>query len=400
MTFKRLYLHVGFGKCGSSSIQAFLSNNPDFLCVNGDTLVYAALMQNQLIYGHELVKQAKLSPYHYKNSVSLATLKPAPKDYFASAVGDQLLTLLADKAVVLSQEDWHQEADYWQEVDIFRQNSIDVTAIFYLRPPVTWINSAWWQWGAWSGLDFEDWLLQTIDNIVYVNSIRKFSKIDWINKIEVRLLGKDLLTDFAHLLNIDLSNTQGLQTVINRSLPNGILRLYQTHPHLRPNPHASSIDFMLENFLQLDGTTDWVLTPDHITRIIKKSRNSNLALLDFLDQPSQAQLLADARYWDSSAYVGMSTRPPSGIKPTYEELEQIALAGVTAVKSLVAQQNRRNTEVNPENADFWRDLALQVESGNLRLAYELMQEAYKRRPSGPLINKKLAEYEKMLKTIK
>jgi hypothetical protein len=157
---------------------------------------------------------------------------------------------------------------------------------------------------------------------------------------------------------------------------------------------------MLERFLQLDGTADWILTPDQIASIIKNTKDITLALLDFLDQPSQAQLLADARYWDSAAYAGMSARSPSGIRPTYEELEQIALAGVTAVKSLVAQQNRRNAKVDPENADLWRDLALRVESSNLRLAYELMQEAYKRRPSGPLINKKLAEYEKMLEITK
>ena len=49
--------------------------------------------------------------------------------------------------------------------------------------------------------------------------------------------------------------------------------------------------------------------------------------------------------------------------------------------------------LSPDKIDFLRDKALEVESSNLQLAYNLMYIAYQARPSGPFIIKKMAEYK-------
>lgn len=50
--------------------------------------------------------------------------------------------------------------------------------------------------------------------------------------------------------------------------------------------------------------------------------------------------------------------------------------------------------MNPKTINAIRDLALEFESSNLEVAYELMEIAYNKRPSGPFIKRKYLEYKK------
>lgn len=200
------------------------------------------------------------------------------------------------------------------------------------------MNSAWWQWGAWHSDDFDDWITQSIKGVKYGEKISSFNNLDWVKQIRVRLLDNDLLDDFAHILGLDYQSYQRDKSVINRSLPNGILRLFQKHRQLRPGPHANSIDFTLEKYLKLDSKADWVLEPAHIKKIIDETRDSNVLLLNFIDEDCKEKFLADQRYWDPAAFDGIQAKPAAGIKPTYKELEDIALAAIDAVMNLAAQQ--------------------------------------------------------------
>lgn len=388
---KKLYIHVGFDKCGSSSIQTFLSHSDVFKCVDGDGLVYAALSFDRVIHGKELVRRANNSHHGYLASVTWEMIKQSPDEYL-DEIGGQILALLDNQHLVLSHEAWNHELPYWSRINFFEKHQLDVTFIFYIRPPVAWMNSAWWQWGAWSGYEFDQWMPRVANAVKYIDRIRGFNDIHWVSDVKVRLLDSDLLCDFAKILQLEKQSYQQFPTS-NKSLNNGLLRLFQNHRYLR-NETASAIDFVLDKQLKLDGRPDWVLNQQHIKDIIDQTRESNLALLEFLDDESQVKLLADPRYWESEAFADMIAKPATGVKPTYDELEQISVAGIHAIMAMANQQ--RELKAGFYSANIWRDMALHIEDINVQLAYSLMQEAHRLRPEGPIIMRKLAEYEKKL----
>ncbi|MDP2902229.1 MAG: hypothetical protein Q8N96_03865 [Methylovulum sp.] len=398
---KKLYIHAGFDKCGSSSIQTFLSRQGEFKCKNGDDLVYAAFLRERIGHGKELAKLASHNVYGFRDSLPLKAFKTSPEEHI-NAVGGQLLSLLQKSHVVLSRESWNYEFDAWNKISFFSKNKIDVTLIFYIRPPVTWMNSAWWQWGAWSGIGLDAWIDQVINAVNYVERIRAFSSLSWVKGIHVRLLDTNLLDDFSNLVGLDREAGRPLQSVANKSLSNGILRLFQAHRRLRPDPHNSGIDFVLEKHLKLEGKADWILDSANIKKIIGQTRNSNLALMDFIDEDCKAKFLADQRYWDPAAFDGLPAKPATGVKPTYGELEGIALAGIDAVMDLAAQQAKMKANAHPLFDQFtvWRDLALYIEDSDIELAYRLMQQAAKLRPEGEFIQRKLARYKMRLDKLK
>ena len=398
---KKLYIHAGFDKCGSSSIQTFLSRQGEFKCKNGDNLVYAAFLRERIGHGKELAKLANHNVYGFRDSLPLKAFKVPPEEHI-NAVGDQLLSLLQHSHVVLSRESWNYEFDAWNKLSFFSKHQIDVTFIFYIRPPVTWMNSAWWQWGAWSGVELDAWIDQVINAVNYVERIKAFKTLSWVKTIHVRLLDTNLLDDFSNLIDVAREVEPLTPSVANKSLSNGVLRLFQAHRRLRPDPHLSSIDFVLERHLKLEGKADWVLDAKQIKKIIDQTRASNLALMPFIDDDCKAKLLADQRYWDPAAFDGIQVKPASGVKPTYDELEDIALAGIDAVMALATQQAKLKADAHPLFDQFiiWRDLALSVENSDIELAYQLMQQAAKLRPEGEFIQRKLARYKIRLDKVK
>ncbi|MDO9107165.1 MAG: hypothetical protein Q7U57_19660 [Methylovulum sp.] len=399
---KKLYIHAGFGKCGSSSIQTFLSRHKQFSCTNGDHLVYAARLGNRLFFGDELLKMADQRPQGYSESLPFSAVKTATPDEYFNAVGGQLLGLLEQSHVVLSQESWSNEVDAWAQISFFSRHNIDVTFIFYIRPPVTWINSSWWQWGAWSPANLDAWIGQMLNAVKYGERIRAFNRLPWASRVHVRLLEHDLLDDFSGLVGLEPSKYQQHQSVANKSLPNGMLRLLQTHRRLRPDPHAPAVDFIVRNHLKLDGKPDWVLDAIQIKKIIDETRDSNLLLLNFIDEDCKDKFIADPQYWEVSAFDGMQAKPSAAIKPSYDELEDIALAAIDAVIKLDTQQLKAKAHASPVFDHFliWRDLALHVENSDLELANRLMQQSAKLRPEAEFVQRKLANYQTRLARLK
>lgn len=394
---KKLFIHAGFDKCGSSSIQTFLCQHEFYHCINGDKLHYAALWHDRILWGKELLKNAKQRPHGYRASIPLAALSPSPQEYFTT-IGKQLFELLEHYPVIISREAWSYEFEHWLNIHFFQEHNIDVTFIFYIRPPAMWLNSAWWQWGAWSGLELDDWLEQFFGAADYGERIHSFNCLTWAKKVHTRLLTPDLLVDFTKLVGIDLNRYQELQVVANKSLPNSILRFYQTHRQFRPEPHTPKVDFIVEKYLHLDGKPDWILSQRQVERIIEKSKLNSHFLLTYIDADQKDQLLADQRFWDAKAFAHLDVKPVDKVLPSYEDLDAIAVASLNALTYTVEALEALKAERNPifDNADLWRDLALHVEKQNVELALQLMKQAYKLRPDGKLINQKLVAYEARL----
>lgn len=337
---KKLYIHAGFPKCGSSSIQTFLSGQRIFYSKDGSKLIYAVLLGNSIVHGKSLCELIANNPTGYVSSLPWRNRKISIENYF-DTVGDQLLNLLMNNHVILSQEAWIEEFEFWKTVDFFKKNEIEVTFICYIRPQIEWINSGWWQWGAWTESSLDNWINSIIPGVKYFDRIIEFINIGWIKQVKVRLLNRKLLSDFSTLLNLNDSYfSTDLDKLVNKGLPNSLLRLFQLHRQLRPGPHDAVIDSILTNNLQLKGKPAWVLDSTKITSIIRELYQNNKKLIEILDEDCRADFEADLRYWDAAAFESISKNvsPVKDVKPTYAELEEISLAAINSIVEIYNKQ--------------------------------------------------------------
>src|SRR5262249_46899346 len=149
----------------------------------------------------------------------------------------------------LSNEGWGNEYAEFAEQRLLERLDIDAEIVLYVRPQVAWCNSAWWQWGAWNRNTFARWLDKQLMRIQWETIRAGWQAVPGVRAVHVRLLPEDILADFCALVGLDPLPP----AVINASLPEPVLRLFQRHRELRGGPHESALEFSIARHLRLDG---------------------------------------------------------------------------------------------------------------------------------------------------
>ena len=288
----RIILHIGAGKCGSSALQNFLSQNPILPLKSGGRLLYSAVLADgTVLNGRELKARALKRLTGYITSTHLSRLAPLGKMIQFDAAPEDI--------VILSNEGWRKE---WDRLKVQDALSIfgRVEAIMYIRPQTSYVNSAYWQWGAWGNKTFEDWLDSFLPQSLWLTSMKGWSHDSRVGRLTTRLVQNDIVEDFLGWVGVDLSLVKDYHMPsANKSLPDTILRVLQRHRHLRPGPHDSSIDFVLErHFGTIGNGPAWILSEDSIARIVEYTREDNEAILPFLSAHQAALMQEDRRWWD------------------------------------------------------------------------------------------------------
>ncbi|MGE4048209.1 MAG: hypothetical protein AB7F35_25350 [Acetobacteraceae bacterium] len=223
---------------------------------------------------------------------------------------------------ILSSEGWREVPKSFRDY-LLPAFERPARAIIYVRPQVPWLNSGWWQWGAWEGRSLGDWLKDQRPLLRWAETIRTFRELSGIKNVTVRLLPKDIVLDFLGQISVQPDQLRE-GPAVNRGLPAPLLRLFQRHAEtLRPGPHASEIDFVLSKYLGTTGSTPWVLEPSIIEEVIAACREDNLALMAMLDPPSQEAMRADPQWWDVAAFANRRTEPWHPQPPHDEELDNV-----------------------------------------------------------------------------
>lgn len=348
----QLVLHAGMGKCGSSALQTYLSRSIYLKNDEGDWLYAAIRPGGQVLSGENLRRQAAQGIFGYvSSSAARKCLGAVPIQLL---LRQRLKILGRDKKIILSNEGWTSELAHWQSQKLFKEHKDLVDIIIYVRPPAIWLNSAWWQWGAWSSKNFSVWLKRHLAKVCWSNGIRQWQEMPFVRKVYVRVLSSDIVKDFCTTLGFHASEDQ-LTTSVNRSLPNGILRLFQTYPELRPSAHASQIDFVLSQHLDLPGKPDWVIDSEQIQYILDETRESNRDLLKLTDDSTREKIVNDPLWWSIAAYKSFTATSPSPMLPKYEELEEIARKSILTTLSLFTEIRSLKKQVATQNnpKSFW-----------------------------------------------
>lgn len=326
---KRIILHLGADKCGSSSIQSYLSRQPRLRrSGSGDHVQYCCLREDGLLHGSRLRRMASSRPSSYVNSRSLSQLNSLPLEV-KQQIHRRLRRLNSD--CLLSNEGWLRASRV--QLSEFRNtigadsNSFELEAFAFVRAPVTWLNSAWWQWGAWQqGVDFDSWLDGAIPSTMWARFVRRIQNLSFFTRLRVQPMRGDVVEQTCRLLNLDY-NESSVRS--NTSLPAAALALYQQFPQHRAGQHECRNDYVILHAIRSSPYrypgTPWVLTPEQIQRVLTKTRTSNQRLIGLMSSSWADCIAADARWWKAEAYQHLEGVCPDAL-PRQDPLSCFHLA--------------------------------------------------------------------------
>jgi len=331
VTSHRLILHVGAPKCGSSSLQVALSQDPDFESRSGERFRYAAIKADgRIVTGDTLRRSATGSIVRYEVSANTPELGELDETTLATTAG-QLRDLVAGTSIILSCEGWLERAADFDLLNLLRDVEADVEIVAFVRPQVDFLNAGWWQWGAWSPFPLNVWLYfaDMADSWKWAKLLRAWSAVRGVTAIHARLASEDVVAGFFDAIRCDRAH--GLRQ--NRSLPPVAVRFLQRHRELRPDPHSSDIDFVLGNALSdCVQPAPWVIPPDYATYVIEASKADNETLLDMLPAAQRDAMLADPRWWNPAVYTARTAVTPDPLPPDPGELDALSAALAKALQ--------------------------------------------------------------------
>jgi len=213
------------------------------------------------------------------------------------------------------------QPDIWEK--ILASLDIEVDVVMYVRPQISVLNSAWWQWGAWSGEPFNDWMRNHLKHTLWASYVEKWKKLGHVKSLSVRPVPADITIDFYEtVLQVPVPSEL---PPANPSLPGPLLRLFQRNRLLRPNMHDSAIDFSLSDQLNMKSSSIWVLDMNFMQSIIDMTRDDNELLLTLMTDNCAKSVREDAKWWSVAAFSKFHAESPSPQTIPADTLEQMCV---------------------------------------------------------------------------
>lgn len=299
----RIVLHIGSAKCGSSSLQNFLSYNfassQPRKNKEGQTVSYAAIAGDRLLVGDQLLQLTKRSPFNYCSSVPLCSIKKEILDERIHELGQFAENI---DIVILSCEGWAQE--YLHENALaFHKLGVHVDLILVTRPPVDLLSSGWWQWGAWTELSVEDWCKHELKLCRFFDALSGWKSLYPLAQIKLIELSQNPVEQVIKFLGFDpddFVNPKRSNEATNADLLKHLIRnksLYERHVH------NSEVEFYLNRVLNLP-----VKKPPHVIslelakHIVSECFDSSRQVLDLLADEVNLDKSILSRYLDGESY--------------------------------------------------------------------------------------------------
>ena len=274
----RLLIHAGFAKCGSASIRTALFQNfrklqKDNVFVFDKDLRIARTAADLIGTPIWSLEQARK---HSENLTRRLSAEIVP-----------LLKRKRDHLAILSAENLANPgmADLFAGLD----SQYDVSVIFYLRPQLQWIPSAWKQWGLKMGSSLSDFVAQCIDTRTpgFKRDIESWKSTLPAANIHVRFFVPELLKggnpaqDFFNLLGLSDKEHEFESEARNPSLDVSVLHVLSKNPHLFSDVHDNRLMLALTRALpkEFRSTNIEMLSPEQEVRIEKCFRDENRRLL-------------------------------------------------------------------------------------------------------------------------
>lgn len=331
MTTKSIILHIGASKCGSSALQTELSASPTIHRTDKSQINYAVFdIKNSRIIDKERIRSS-IGIHGYKSSPNAEGLISADLEKIKEYISGYPTDLL------FSSEGWLLQTSQWDK--ILKKLDLNVHVVVYVRPLVPVLNSAWWQWGAWSDQAFDDWVKNRLNGDLWGERVKKWAQLEHVSSLTVRPVPADIVTDFyEEVLQAPKPN---VVTRPNPSLPGPVLRLFQRNRSLRPSAHASRMDFALSDVISMEDAPIWVLNKNLIEKILTRTRKDNELLMSFMNESASRYVRDDPRWWSASAYEDKIAETPYEQPISPKKLEEMCVKMAHAIYELKLKQLRK-----------------------------------------------------------
>lgn len=301
---QRLVLHVGVGKCASSTLQSYLSNFPILSTdrpIGGVVRYVAANKLGTILHGSNLTQALTGNPYGYLSSADNVL---SDKAAFLAAMAGIASVCGPDDTVVLSCENWSILGFVTPQVeDIINSSPVPVDVFMLTRPPVDWVNAAWWQWGAWSEKNASD-SLNSLEKINFLKSLDQWRKIGKVERVAVHDVSQGPLETFLSFVGAsELAPVWGKR--LNAASDFDVLRhLIRNKDHYSRTIHNPATEFRL-NALILGSRVHlpFIVSRPMAREMIARDRADNEALITLMQQ--RGALLSDdvkRRYLEAMPY--------------------------------------------------------------------------------------------------
>jgi hypothetical protein len=252
---KSLIIHIGTGKAGSSSIQAFLNINR--LVLEKKCGVWLA--DEKFQFGDDHFGKFPISYFHeLLASYELNEIYDLFDEKWNKLYNQMVRN--SKSIAIVSAESLSDSVEF---PNFFKSASkyFKVKVIGYFRPQVDWIPSAWKQWHLKAGMSLDDFIDRCVANKhpEYLSNFiaweNRFNKENLHIKPLVRnYLSKScLIQDFAQAAGIANDDLNFDVPVVNISYQSSILRIIAKSPCVFNGMHDCSLDKFFEN--QSDITT-------------------------------------------------------------------------------------------------------------------------------------------------
>lgn len=287
-------IHIGFGKTGTSSLQAFMSSDG----LDGTPYEYCAIDHSgEVLAGERLRHRTSLTPLGYTAS----TERPFAVDNEKVRAGLEVIRRRG-KTPVLSQEYWSAlGGDFKSRGTLELWGVTTPHIIAYVRPQAEYLNSGWWQWWRWNGAFASPADVLSSWGVHHMLWSKALSH--WGN-LTVRLHASDTISDFLSCIGAPaVRHTERKNTSMSREM----IRLYEAIPGLRTE-HGAPLDSVLSPHLN-GGPTPWVISRDMVSQIVSRCRDDNEALKALLTPEQAMAMEGNDRWWAADAYP-TETDPP------------------------------------------------------------------------------------------
>jgi hypothetical protein len=275
----RLIIHTGFAKCGSASIRTALFQN------------FRKLQKHNVFVFDKHLTIARTAEDLIGTPIWTIEQAKTKSEKLMGRISDAIATLSSkkrDHVVILSAENLANPgmAELFAGLDM----QFEVSVVFYLRPQLQWIPSAWKQWGLKEGVSLSDFVCQCVDSHrpSFNASIESWKSALPAAQIHVRFLIPELQTggnsaqDFFHLLRVSQANFEIEDEPRNPSLDVSVLHVLSKNPHLFSDVHDNTLMLALTQALpkKFRSTNIQMLSQEQEARIEECFRDENHLLLN------------------------------------------------------------------------------------------------------------------------
>lgn len=306
---KKLLLHIGAPKSGSSTIQSALGHHltgKRGLKNNlGETIKYACLLKNdEVLIGPSLLKAHSRSISNYIASDRL----PDNVEDILKRLDKLEKSVEKDDVVILSNEGWANGLSQSFK-DALNRFSIPVEILFIVRAPVDWMNSSWWQWGAWSGLSLEDWIKSQMPSVDYYSQYEHWNGLDIVESINIYEISQGLIGSLENFLNLSADSLR-IQNNVNVGTNFSLLRhLINNKEKYGRKVHDPQVEFKLNKLLNLPNYPPPFVIPHAMAKFIIKNTISSSKYILNKAQTEDRKIPTHviAKYLDPDAYTTKDT---------------------------------------------------------------------------------------------